>query len=85
MEPTFRVHVLTGERTVLDEEVVSLQARGTEGFLGVLAHHAPLITTLAAGPLTLRYPDGRRQALELTGGVLEVRHNHAIVLADAIA
>jgi F-type H+-transporting ATPase subunit epsilon len=85
MEPTFRVHVLTGERTVLDDEVVSLQARGTEGFLGVLAHHAPLITTLAAGPLTLRYPDGRREVLNLTGGVLEVQHNHAIVLADAIA
>jgi F-type H+-transporting ATPase subunit epsilon len=84
MEATFRIEVLTADRMVLDELIVSLQARGTEGFFGVLARHAPFISALAAGPLTLRYPDGRSQVLRLSGGVLEVAANHAVVLADAI-
>lgn len=84
MEATFRIEVLTAERVVLDEDVVALQACGTEGFFGVLAHHAPLTTTLAAGPLTLRYLGGRQLVLRLSGGVFEVAGNHAVVLADAV-
>jgi F-type H+-transporting ATPase subunit epsilon len=76
--------VLTAERVVLDEDVVALQACGTEGFFGVLAHHAPFTTTLAPGPLTLRFADGRREVLRLSGGVFEVAGNRAVVLADAV-
>ena len=84
MEATFRIEVLTADRVVLDAIIVSLQARGTEGGFGVLAHHAPFITTLAAGPLALQYPDGRSRVLRLSGGVFEVAANRAVVLADAI-
>jgi F-type H+-transporting ATPase subunit epsilon len=84
MESTFRVQVFTGERTVLDEDVVALQARGREGHFGVLAHHAPFITVLAPGPLELRYPGGERARLALGGGVLEVSDNRVTVLADAV-
>jgi len=84
MEAHFRIEVLTAERVVLDEDVVAVQARGADGFFGVLAHHAPFTTTLAAGPLTLRFANGRRQVLQLSGGIFEVAGNHAVVLADAV-
>jgi F-type H+-transporting ATPase subunit epsilon len=80
---TFTVQLLTAEKTVLEAQVVHLRAPGSEGFLGVLAHHAPLITQLQPGPLTIDYPDGRREVYALTGGFLEVANNRATILADA--
>lgn len=83
MEATYRVELLTPEKTILDAEVSAIVAPGTEGFLGVLANHAPLITGLDPGPLTLTYPGGRKEVFSLGGGFLEVSHNHAMVLADS--
>jgi len=83
-DATYTVELLTPEKTVLSAEVVSMVAPGSEGFLGVLANHAPLITALQPGPLTLRYPDGRVEVVSVSGGFLEVSRNRAVVLADAI-
>jgi F-type H+-transporting ATPase subunit epsilon len=84
MDATYTLEVLTPEKTVLKAEIVSLVAPGTEGFLGVLANHAPLITGLEPGALTLTYPGNRREVYALSGGFLEVSNNRAIVLADAV-
>jgi F-type H+-transporting ATPase subunit epsilon len=84
MAATFHIRVLTPEKTVREAEIVSLQAPGSEGFLGVWAHHAPLITALQPGPLTLRDASGREDVLAISGGFLEVSGNRATVLADAV-
>jgi F-type H+-transporting ATPase subunit epsilon len=84
MAATFQVRILTAETTALEAQIVHLRAPGSEGFLGVLAHHAPLITTLRPGPLRLDHPDGRREVLAVSGGFLEVADNQAVVLADAL-
>jgi F-type H+-transporting ATPase subunit epsilon len=84
MAATYTISLLTPEKTVLSAEVVSLIAPGSQGFLGVLANHAPLITALAPGPLTLRHPDGREQIVSVSGGFMEVSRNRAVVLADAV-
>jgi len=84
MTQTFTVRLLTAGKTVLEAQVVALQAPGSEGFLGVLAHHAPLVTLLRPGPLTLTRPDGAREVFAVSGGFLEVARNWAVVLADAI-
>ena len=83
MEATYSVELLTPEKTVLSSEVTALVAPGSEGFLGVLAHHAPLITALVPGPLTLTYEGARKEVYVLSGGFLEVSGNHAVILADA--
>ena len=82
---SFHVVVLTPERTVFDGEAVHLLAPGVEGYLGVLAHHAPLITALKAGTLAVRTPDGREQSFLVGGGFLEVGDNQARVLADDVS
>jgi F-type H+-transporting ATPase subunit epsilon len=84
MKPTYRLELLTPEETVLDTQIVSLVAPGSEGYLGVLAHHAPLITTLIPGTLKLTYAGGRTEIFCVSGGFLEVSADHALVLADTI-
>lgn len=84
MATTFQVTVLTPERAVFEGEAIHLLAPGSEGYLGVLAHHAPLLTGLMPGRLAVRTPDGREQEFQVTGGFLEVSDNSARVLADAV-
>jgi F0F1-type ATP synthase epsilon subunit len=50
----------------------------------VLAHHAPLITTLKGGTLTVKYDDGRETEYEIAGGILKVANNEAILLTESI-
>jgi len=78
----FKLQVVTPERIVLDETVSSVIVPGTLGYLGVLAHHAPLLTTLASGRLTVRQADESRE-YQIVGGFLEVSNNVATILADS--
>jgi F-type H+-transporting ATPase subunit epsilon len=80
---TFHVTVLTPERLMYEGEAVHLLAPGSEGYLGVLAHHAPLLASLARGDLAVRTGDGVEHRFRMTGGFLEVCDNRAVVLADA--
>ena len=59
-------------------------APGSEGYLGVLTDHAPLITGLIPGKLTITEADNRQIDYALSGGFLEVSNNIATILADAI-
>jgi F-type H+-transporting ATPase subunit epsilon len=79
----FHVQLLTPEREVFSGEAVHLYARGSLGYLGVLAHHAPLLTSLEPGVMSIRLPDQSQQHFVVTGGFLEVSANRATVLADA--
>lgn len=77
-----RIDVVTAERVVYSEEVDVVVAPGIEGQLGILPHHAPLMTTLEPGELLVR-KDGEESSMAITGGFLEVRPDRVIVLADA--
>jgi F-type H+-transporting ATPase subunit epsilon len=81
---TFNFKVLTPKKREIDETVVSIVAPGTDGYLGVLANHAPLITTLRPGELKVRY-EGDREALYAIGqGILKVADNVAVLLTESI-
>lgn len=84
MAKQFRLQVFTQEKKVVDELVTSLQAPGIDGYFGVLADHAPLISALGSGDLTITGIDGTRK-LVLTGGFMEVVNNTATVLADSLS
>lgn len=85
-DKTFRLEILTPQKVCFTGQVVSLVAPGTIGYLGVLANHAPLMTTLVSGTVTFRDPAGATQALQSTGGgFLDVAGNRATILADSIA
>jgi len=82
-EATFTLRLVTPQRMLLEAPVTALQAPGSEGHLGVLAHHAPLITSLRTGRLEVRDETGNRAFYAVSGGFLEVSGNRATVLADA--
>jgi len=77
-----RLDIVTAERVVYSEEVDVVIAPGVEGQLGILPHHAPLMTTLVPGELRAR-KGGEEFSLVISGGFLEVRPDRIIVLADA--
>lgn len=82
---TFHLTILTPERRVFDDDVEYVEVPGTEGYLGVLAHHAALVTGLASGTLTLRRAGAAAQKLGVSGGFFEVGDNRATVLADEVS
>jgi len=79
--PGIRLDIVTAERLVYSEEVDAVIAPGIEGQLGILPHHAPLMTTLQAGEMVVR-KGGDEFSLAISGGFLEVRPDRIIVLAD---
>jgi F-type H+-transporting ATPase subunit epsilon len=84
MAELFHLSVLAPERSVIEADVVSIIVPGSEGYLGVLAHHAPLITALVPGKLTVKGPDREEEIYAIAGGFLEVSDNRAVILADSI-
>jgi len=80
----FHLSIVTPEETFLEEMVESIVVPGAKGYLGVLANHAPLITPLRPGKITIRR-SGRsgEEILAVSGGFLEVANNQTTVLADA--
>jgi len=79
---TFRLEVVTAERMVFADDVDEVVAWGVEGQLGILPHHAPLMTMLQPGDLLIK-KDNRDEYLAISGGFLEVRPDKVIILADA--
>jgi len=77
-----RVDIVTAERVVYSDDVDIVVAPGALGQLGILPHHAPLMTTLYPGELITR-KSGEERVLAISGGFIEVRPERVIVLADA--
>ncbi len=80
--PTMKLEIVTAERQVYSEEVTTIIAEGIDGQMTILPKHAPLITMLAPGALTIR-KDGDEIIMAISGGFLEVRPEKVIILADA--
>jgi len=79
--PSLKIDIVTAERVVYTAEADAVIAPGVEGQLGILPHHAPLMTTLQAGELVVR-KGTQEEIMAISGGFLEVRPDHVIVLAD---
>ncbi len=79
---TFRLDIVTAERMIFSDDVDAVLAWGVEGQLGILPHHAPLMTMLQPGDLIIR-KGKEEEVLAISGGFLEVRPDKVIVLADA--
>jgi F-type H+-transporting ATPase subunit epsilon len=79
---TFKLEIVTPEKMVFSGEVNAVLAWGVEGQLGILPHHAPLMTMLQPGDLVIK-KGSEEDTLTISGGFLEVRPDKVIVLADA--
>ena len=77
-----RLEIITAEREVYAADVDGVVAPGIEGQLGILPHHAPLMTALQPGEILVR-KEGEASYLAVTGGFMEVMGNKVTILAEA--
>ncbi|GHO66431.1 ATP synthase epsilon chain [Ktedonobacter sp. SOSP1-52] len=79
---TLHVEVVTAERELYNGEATLVSAPGVEGRLGILPHHAALLTFLKPGELRIELGDAE-EPFFVSGGFLEVSHDRVTILADA--
>ena len=77
----FQLRVVSVERNLFEGDVDFVVANGADGELGILPHHAPLMTILKPGALKIRQ-GAEEQLLFVGGGFLEVLPDRVTVLAD---
>jgi F-type H+-transporting ATPase subunit epsilon len=75
-----RCEIVTQERVVFDQSVDMVIAPGSEGELGILPHHVPLLTALSPGELRVK-TGSTVEAFAVSGGFMEVQPDHVTVLA----
>ncbi len=77
-----RLEIVTPQKKVFSEDISFLAAPGSEGELGILPNHAPLITSLDIGIMRIQQEDKHINVV-VTGGFMEVRNSKITVLARA--
>jgi F-type H+-transporting ATPase subunit epsilon len=76
-----QLEIVTPERLAYSDTVDSVQLPGSEGELGVLPNHAPLVSTLGVGELRIR-KGGAEESFAIVGGFLQVRPDRVVVMAE---
>lgn len=79
---TIRCEIVSQDRMVFEGDVDIVVLPGSAGEMGILPHHAPLLTTLKYGFIKVRQ-QGQEQIFTVAGGVAEVQPKIVTVLADA--
>lgn len=79
---SIRCEIVSQDRMVYEGDVDIVVLPGMDGEMGVLPHHAPLLTTLKYGIIKVRAKD-TEQVFAVAGGVAEIQPNIVTVLADA--
>jgi F-type H+-transporting ATPase subunit epsilon len=74
--------IVTQERSVYSGEVDYVSLPGTEGLMGILPNHSPLLTALGFGEIMVRTGD-EEQFFAIGGGVAEIQPDHVTILADS--
>ncbi len=79
---TIRCEIVSQDRTVFEGDVDIVVLPGMDGEMGILPHHAPLLTTLKYGFIKVR-SKGAETVFTVAGGVAEIQPNIVTVLADS--
>jgi len=79
---SIRCEIVSQDRMVFEGDVDIVVLPGTDGEMGILPHHAPLLTTLKIGIIKVR-SGGKEEIFTVAGGVAEVQPDIVTVLADA--
>lgn len=79
---TIRCEIVSQDRTVFQGDVDIVILPGAAGEMGILPHHAPVLTILKYGVIRIRQ-DGKEEMFAVAGGMAEVQPNIVTILADA--
>ena len=84
MAMTVHCDIVSAEGEIFSGLVEMVVAHGNLGDIGIAPGHAPLITDLKPGPITLTKQGGDKEVFYISGGFLEVQPNMVKVLADTV-
>jgi F-type H+-transporting ATPase subunit epsilon len=76
-----QLEIVTPERLAYSDQVDAVVLPGSEGELGVLPHHTPLVSMLGIGELRIR-KGGSEESFAIVGGFLQVRPDKVVVMAE---
>jgi F-type H+-transporting ATPase subunit epsilon len=78
-----KLEIITPETTIYSGDIQLVQLPGLDGLFEILHNHAPMIAALGKGRVkVISTADKSTEFFEINGGVLEVKKNKIIVLAD---
>jgi F-type H+-transporting ATPase subunit epsilon len=78
-----KLEVITPDSTFYTGRVRSIRVPGMKGSFQVLRDHAPIISTLGNGPVRIIDDQGKEVVFTIDGGVIEVKMNRIILLAES--
>ncbi|MFD2096152.1 F0F1 ATP synthase subunit epsilon [Corallincola platygyrae] len=84
MAMTVHLDVVSAESMIFSGRVESLQVTGSEGELGIMPGHSPLLAALKPGMVRMVKQHGHEEVFYLSGGMLEVQPGNVTVLADTV-
>lgn len=79
-----KIEIITPDKKIYDGEINSVRVPGKKGSFQVLKDHAPIISTLENGPVRIVDAENNEIIYEISGGVIEVKSNKIIILADSV-
>lgn len=79
-----KIEIITPDKKVYEGDIKSVRVPGKKGSFQVLKDHAPIISTLENGNVIMVEQEGAEKIFEISGGVIEVKANKIILLADSV-
>ncbi|HZK56870.1 MAG TPA: F0F1 ATP synthase subunit epsilon [Clostridia bacterium] len=83
MAPTFRLQIITPNRTFYDDEAESLVVTTTEGEMGILARHIPIVVPLVVGKIIIKR-NGQSRTAAASEGFIKVDSEYTRIVMDAV-
>jgi F-type H+-transporting ATPase subunit epsilon len=79
-----KIEIITPDKKIFEGEIKSVRVPGKKGSFQVLKDHAPIISTLDSGMVKIVDEENNEVDYDITGGVIEVKANKIILLADSV-
>lgn len=83
MPEAFKFELVSPERLLVSEQVESVVIPGAEGEMTVMAHHAPVMTTIKPGVVTLKTAQGKEERYVVFGGFADIVPAGCTLLAES--
>jgi F-type H+-transporting ATPase subunit epsilon len=80
-----KIEIITPDKKVFEGDIKSVRVPGKKGSFQVLKDHAPIISTLENGQVIIVDQENAEKIFEIQGGVIEVKANRIILLADSVS
>lgn len=85
MAKEFSLSIVAPDRSVVEDQAVSVIAPGTQGYFGVMSGHIPMVAALRAGIVEYMDTKNQRNHVAIGGGFAEVSGERLTILADSAA